>query len=204
MQRPTLRRLFAMMALIGLVSGCAEIRGERQTQGIPSEPEAAEIIETSAGEPSATLVSTIADDDSLFAFTGTELYGRSGIDGLELVAEMPLIMTFVVPSCSVCVLEGPEIAASAAANPDITYVVVHSAGSVEDYEAYVGATGLYFENIVHLDDSRGALWRRFGITQQPTTFLVGADGDISRSIGALELDGLEKASAIVMGEQLTS
>lgn len=204
MKRPRINRLFAALGLIALLSGCAEIRGERQTQGIPTETTAVDIVDEADEESSATLISTVADDDSLFAFTGIELYGRSGVDGVELVQEVPMIMTFVVPSCSVCVLEGPEIAASAAANPDITYVVVHSAGSIEDYEAYVGATGLYFENIVHLDDSRGALWRRFGIAQQPTTFLVGSDGNITRSIGALELDGLEKASAIVTGEQLSS
>jgi len=139
MKHPMIFQLAVALGLIALLSGCAEIRGERQTQGIPSETSAVDRVLVVDSEPSATLVSTVGDDDSLFAFTGIELYGRSGVDGLELVDQAPMIMTFVVPSCSVCVLEGPEIAASAAANPDITYVVVHSAGSVEDYEAYVGA-----------------------------------------------------------------
>lgn len=196
MKRPTLIRVLAMLALVAVMSSCAQVRGDRQTQGVPTEPAPVALAEVDEG-PQGQLVSTVSEEDAVFDFTSIELYGRSAVEGMELVQNVPMIMTFVVPSCSVCVLEGPEIAASAQSNPDITYVIVHGAGSVPDYEAYNGATGLYFENIVHLDDSSGALWRRFGVTQQPTTLLVGADGSISQSIGALELDGLKKAVEIV-------
>ena len=100
-------------------------------------------------------------------------------------------MTFVVPQCPVCISEAPKLANSAADNSEITYVIVHSGGTADDYRAFTTSSGLDLQNVLHLDDSAGLLWARFGVVQQPTNIFINSSGEVSQSLGALSAEDLE-------------
>ena len=188
--------LIALVLLMFVATSCGAVRGERVESGLPSNNDSTAQAELFAepGLSDATYVDQV-EGNGAFAFTAFELATGEPLFGGDLVREGQVVMTFVVPSCPVCTVEGPEIARSASENPDVTYVVVHSGGTTEDYEQYVEASGLTFDNIVHLDDSPGVLWNRFGIVQQPSNILVDADGGVTQSFGALGEIGLRTVVA---------
>ena len=187
--------LIALVILMLVATSCGAVRGERVESGMSpqgvDDSRIEAVISTQRSATDATLVDQV-EGNGAFAFTAFELSTRDPLFGADLVRHGQVIVTFVVPSCPICVAEGPEIARSAAENPDVTYVIVHSGGTVEDYERYVETSGLTLDNVVHLDDSPGLLWSRFGIVQQPSNILVDADGAVTQSLGALGEAGLQR------------
>ena len=184
--------LIALLLLVLISTSCGAVRGERVELGVSpqSDSRVETEVPTQPGLVDATYVDQV-EGNGAFAFTAFELSTRNPLFGSDLVRNGQVVVTFVVPSCPICIAEGPEIARSAAENPDITYLVVHSGGTVEDYQQYVETSGLTFDNVVHLDDSPGVLWARFGIVQQPSNIFVDADGGVSQSLGALGEGGLQ-------------
>ena len=187
--------LIALLILMLVATGCGAVRGERVESGTaPQGVDDSRIEAAISAQPSAastTLVDQV-EGNGAFAFTAFELATGDPLFGADLVRHGRVVVTFVVPSCPICVAEGPELARSAAANLDVTYVVVHSGGTVEDYERYIESSGLLLDNVVHLDDSPGLLWLRFGIVQQPSNIFIDGDGGVSQSFGALGESGLER------------
>ena len=182
--------LIALVLLLFVATSCGAVRGERVESGMsPSDVATENSISAQRGLVDATYVDQV-EGNGAFAFTAFEMSTRDPLFGADLVRDGQVVVTFVVPSCPVCIEEGPQLARSAAENPDVTFVVVHSGGSVEDYKAYVDSSGLTLDNVVHLDDSPGVLWARFGIVQQPSNILVDAEGGVSQSLGALGETGL--------------
>lgn len=190
--------LIALLILMLVATGCGAVRGERVESGTAPQGvddlriEAA--ISTQPSAASTTLVDQV-EGNGAFAFTAFELATGDPLFGADLVRHGRVVVTFVVPSCPICVREGPELARSASENPDVTYVVVHSGGTLEDYEVYVQSSGLTLDNVVHIDDSPGLLWSRFGIVQQPSNIVVNADGAVTQSLGALGEAGLVQVVA---------
>ncbi len=205
MSSASLRQAVAgLIATALLLTSCGEIRGERIVSGAATSGDATdELVDdadrraTDPATPGAVEVDTVSGNDA-FAFASTELSTGSAVLGLDLVEDGPVVMTFLVPQCPVCIVAGPDLAASAAANPDITYIFVHSGGSASSYEDYIERSGLdghRLENVVHLDDSPGMLWARFGVIQQPTNVLIDADGTVGQALGALSPADLEEVTA---------
>ena len=190
--------LIALLILMLVATGCGAVRGERVESGTARQGVDDSRIEAAiSAQPSAastTLVDQV-EGNGAFAFTAFELATGDPLFGADLVRHGRVVVTFVVPSCPICVREGPELARSASENPDVTYVVVHSGGTLEDYEVYVQSSGLTLDNVVHIDDSPGLLWSRFGIVQQPSNIVVNADGAVTQSLGALGEAGLVQVVA---------
>ena len=187
--------MVALLLLVLVASSCGAVRGERVESAISTQGEPTHVVETDLLADGGTSNGTLVDEvegNGAFTFTAVELSSRDPLLGEDLVRNGQVIVTFVVPSCPICVAEGPELARSAAANLDVTYVVVHSGGTVEDYERYIESSGLLLDNVVHLDDSPGLLWLRFGIVQQPSNIFIDGDGGVSQSFGALGESGLER------------
>lgn len=191
-----IKTIATTLVLIVVLTGCAQVRGERELTGVTTQQNTPTQDAITQDATAQTPVVGSVSEAPVFDFTATELFGQSQIDGTQL-SDGPTILTFVVPDCVVCVSESQEIANSAFDNPDITYVVVHTAGATDKYEAFADNAGLYLENILHIDDTDGYLWNRFGVTQQPTTILVADTGKLSQSVGALELQGYENAIELV-------
>ena len=190
--------LIALLILMLVATGCGAVRGERVESGTaPQGVDDSRIEAAISAQPSAastTLVDQV-EGNGAFAFTAFELATGDPLFGADLVRHGRVVVTFVVPSCPICVREGPELARSASENPDVTYVVVHSGGTLEDYEVYVQSSGLTLDNVVHIDDSPSLLWSRFGNVHQPSNIVVNADGAVTQSLGALGEAGLVQVVA---------
>lgn len=160
------------------------------------------------GSESAPAALAYADEDRItvpstdpaiepFVFFANELGTGEEIDGLDLYRGRPTLITFSVPSCPVCIAEAPMIAGAAEKYPDITFVLVHSQGSLSDYNGFVDTAGLDQDNVIHLVDQDLSLWRRFGVIQQPTSVLINAEGKVSATRGALASEGLDIVAALL-------
>ncbi len=142
----------------------------------------------------------VDDQSELFAFAAPELYSGIMVSGRELYDDAPIIMSFVVPGCPVCVTEGPKLAAAAIDTPDVNFVVVHSFGEYDEFVGYINSAELATENITHLVDVDGTLWNRFGVASQPSSILVDQGGLVTSFSGALGDDGLLRAISTVTAE----
>lgn len=206
MRTPTrkAKTLIAMATLAGtaLVTGCGEnLYAAEGEQGIVDRQELAQALapptspsETPAPEPIA--VPTDEAFPEAFDFSATDLSGTS-VSGDAIFADKPAIVAFVTPWCPVCRTEGGELADIAARSDDVDIIVVHSAGSTEEFKSYRDELALTGENVSHINDADGELWRRFGVVSQPTYLLIDSDGLLRQSVGGLEQHGLERAVALV-------
>lgn len=194
MRRGVLATVLAVGML--LATGCTGARGELLESGV---------------EPGSTEVELLfADDDGdgaetdadLFGFTAPDLTSGYPVVGAELYENAPTIVTFVVPSCPVCVTEAPKLSAAAEAHPEVNFLFVHSFGEVSEFVEYADGYELSHENTVHVVDIDGILWERFGLVSQPSTVLVDHTGAVSSSVGALGDDGLLRAISTVTGEEM--
>lgn len=187
----TLRRLVVLSVCCVLMSSCGAVRGERVVSGVSTQDAQSVEVTPVRQATGNTIEANSVSESGVFSFVSANLNGDDPISGVELVRDGPVIMTFVVPHCPVCVSEAPRLAQSAVENPNITYVMVHSGGTADDYRSFNEASGLVVANVVHVDDSAGRLWARFGVIQQPTNVFVDSDGNLSQSLGALSSEDLE-------------
>lgn len=216
-----MKKLVTVFAAIVLLSSCASIRGERIETGFGapstqlSEPSPYPDLEADAEPYSPTIAALpvaadpvsapVAIGDSAeraamaFDFTTQELYSGGAVDGAELLGQGAVIVTFVQPGCDISVDQGPSIAEAAQMYSEVIFVIIHSGGSGDQYISFAEGNNLVHENIVHLQDDRGALSQRFGIDAYPSTLLVDLDGRASTVTGAMSEDGLDQALDIVLG-----
>lgn len=202
------RPLIATVTLVALATtACGSLRGERTTVDLPpadlnyvDEGGAAGDDQTMAGEvpviADRPAIAVSADDATAtpFDFVATGLETGEEVLGRDLYERGLVLMEFSVPSCPVCHTEAPKLLDAARANPDITYVIVHSDDSETEIRNFVDQHRLRADNIIHLLDLDRSLWIRFGVSVQPYYVLVGADGTLSSSTGALGDHGLERAA----------
>lgn len=189
--------LVAGVALFG-AAACSTVRGEPELRGWVTTTTVADDGGSEAGPAPTVEVAPGDVAPAAFAFAATDLDGAP-IAGTELYARRPLVMSFVVPTCPVCVTEASELAAAARRRPDVGFVIVHSGGDAESYRGWIDAADVDGTNVVHVVDDELALWHRFGVTAQPSTVLVAADGTLRTVVGALGESGLDRAAGVVTG-----
>ena len=114
-------------------------------------------------------------------------------DAKERLAGKPAVLWFWAPWCTVCRAEAPDVAAVAKEfEGRVTFVGVAGRGPVGDMRRFVSDTGTGgFEHVV---DADGGLWSRFGVVQQPTFVLVGADGKTERVRASLDAGEIRAAA----------
>lgn len=123
---------------------------------------------TAAAASSAQLV------PEMLQFTATTLDGTT-FDATSLAGK-PAVLWFWAPWCPNCRAEAPQVAAAAAAHPDVTFIGVAAQDELPAMQAFVADYGVGgFQQLADLDAS---IWRRFGVTIQPAYAFVGADGSI--------------------------
>ncbi len=193
-----------LLALVLLGTGCAGVRGELVESGMADEETDIDPtdIEPEMNEDGAIQIGDLALETP-FGFTAPELFSGRSVSGAELYANAPMIMTFMSPTCAVCVNEAPELAAAAERNPDITYLVVHGGADTDSYRDFADERGLYQENVIHVEDTAGIIWERFSVISTPTTLMVDLEGRVTKSTGALEIQGQQRAADIVLGQTTT-
>ena len=140
---------------------------------------------SSAGDRSASPVPPILAFDAKTLdgqpFSGASLAGR------------PAVLWFWAPWCPTCAGQADSVAEAARRHgAAVTILGVAGLGATAAMHKFVSDTKV--GTITHLDDSAGAVWRRFKITQQSLYVLLDREGKIVHS-GWLDSEDLAQRVA---------
>jgi thiol-disulfide isomerase/thioredoxin len=109
------------------------------------------------------------------------------VDGQEFKGESvlgkPTVFWFWAPWCPTCQREAPMVGELADTHRDVTFVGVAALDQLPAMQRFVEKYPV--SGFSHLADTDGAVWARFGITQQPAYAFVSADGNIDVVTGSL-------------------
>ncbi|MDI3313143.1 MAG: protein disulfide oxidoreductase [Mycobacterium sp.] len=106
-------------------------------------------------------------------FTAKTVEGQE-FSGASLLGK-PAVLWFWAPWCSTCQSEAPMLGRVAQAHPTVTFVGVASASQLPAMQEFVKKYPLKF---VQLADTSGAVWAKFGVTEQPAFAFLNRDGRI--------------------------
>jgi thiol-disulfide isomerase/thioredoxin len=178
-----------------LLTGCAAdgdpptaddvATADPDTTGAPSaSPDAAE---PDAAEPEHA--------DSELTFTATT------VDGADFAAAdlagRPTVLWFWAPWCPTCVSQSPQVLDLAEEHGDAVNVVgvagLDEPGAMAEFIEMTGT-----DELTHLNDEEGAVWRQFGITAQSTFAVLDENGVVTYT-GHLEPDELAGRVAELAG-----
>jgi thiol-disulfide isomerase/thioredoxin len=114
----------------------------------------------------------------------------------ESLAGEPALLWFWAPWCPTCRSQIPQVEGIAEQYDGRLAVVgvgsLDSADAIADFAAEVSG-------VTHLEDSEGALYRKFGIAEQSSFVLLGEDGEVAYRVGYGGSDDLEAEVADVVG-----
>ncbi len=106
-------------------------------------------------------------------FTGTTVAGEA-FEGASL-AGRPTLLWFWAPWCPTCRGQIPQVEGLAAEHAGELNVIgvgsLDSAAAIEGFARDV-------DDVVHLEDVDGELWKRFGVTEQSSFVLLDAGGTV--------------------------
>lgn len=129
-------------------------------------------------------------EDQLLSFSGATLAGAD-LDARTLEGK-PAVFWFWAPWCSICRAEAPGVERVAERFGDrARFVGVPGLGKVPAMERFVDDTGT--TALTHVVDRDGSLWKRFGITSQPSFVFVSADGGVTAVHGGMKESELTTA-----------
>jgi thiol-disulfide isomerase/thioredoxin len=122
----------------------------------------------SPAAPKSTAAGTLA-------FTGTTLDGAA-FDAATLAGK-PAILWFWAPWCATCASEAQSINDLKDEYGD-RLAIAGIAGMGDNRAMHQFVSDLEVTKVPNLDDQKGVLWKRFGITEQSTYILVDKAGRI--------------------------
>lgn len=131
----------------------------------------------SAAPKTATAAPQAAPGESVPAqlqFTAKTLDGKD-FAGSSLLGK-PAVLWFWAPWCPTCQREAPMMGRLAHAHPAVVFVGVASASQPPAMQKFVEKYPV--KSFVHLADTSGAVWAKFGVTNQPAFAFVNPDGHI--------------------------
>ncbi|WP_030543782.1 redoxin domain-containing protein [Streptomyces albus] len=157
----------------GTGSGASGDPGKAGTTG-GSAPEAGSGDDTGAdGGEQGGDAEGVAKVPDAFRFTGETLDGQK-FDGAELAGK-PTVLWFWAPWCPKCKAQGPETAKVAQEFEEKAHVVgVAGLDKPAAMKEFVGSAKV--GGFPQLNDEPGALWRKFGITEQSTYVVLDKTG----------------------------
>ncbi len=134
---------------------------------------------TTLNSSSSALAST-KQNQKLLTFSATT------VDGLKYtsaqVLKKPTVIWFWTPWCAICRNESTDVAKlSVKYAGKVNFLGIGSNGSNAEMKEFVALQPT--SRIIHLDDSTGKLWTRFGVVIQPTIVFVDKNGKIQTHIG---------------------
>ncbi|SER19162.1 Thiol-disulfide isomerase or thioredoxin [Lentzea xinjiangensis] len=115
-----------------------------------------------------------------FQFTAKTLEGAE-FRGDKLVGH-PAVLWFWTPWCPSCNAEAAKVAKTAERHDRVQFVGVAAQDQLDAMKKFVSDHGM--TGFPHLADLDGAVWKRFGVTAQPTLAFVGSDGSVELLVGA--------------------
>lgn len=134
-----------------------------------------------------------ADVPAQLQFTAKTIDGQD-FSG-ESVLGKPAVFWFWAPWCPTCQREAPMVGQLAETHPDVTFVGVAALDQLPAMQQFVATYPV--KGFSHLADTDGAVWTKFGITQQPAYAFVSADGNVDVVKGSLsEPELTERVTAL--------
>lgn len=149
-----------------------------------------------SADTSASDSAGVQSGSKALSFTASTLTGTR-LD-VSTLAGSPVVLWFWAPWCTICRAEAPDVAKVAAdLDGRVRFLGVPGIGREPDMRAFVEDTGT--GGFVHVVDSDGSLWQRFGVISQPAFAFVASDGSVQVFAGALGGDALrERAESLVV------
>lgn len=158
--------------------------------------------DASSGSVGASADTSASDSGGVQSGSAALSFTASTLTGTKLdvstLAGSPVVLWFWAPWCTICRAEAPDVAKVAAdLDGRVRFLGVPGIGAEKDMRAFVEDTGT--GGFVHVVDSDGSLWQRFGVIAQPAFAFVAADGSVQVFAGALGGDALrERAESLVV------
>ncbi len=184
--------------LVAALAGCADGVGPTTStsSGVRTPADAA------GGAGSSTGAQPTGDDDTgrsvpeLLDFVAQDTQGQQ-VRGADLAGQ-DVVLWFWAPWCTVCARAADEVSSVAGARDDVRFVGVGGLSSdASALDRFV--TQNEVGDLVHLADVDGALYTRFGISQQHSFVVLHADGQVE-TVAAYGSDlGLEELVADEFG-----
>jgi thiol-disulfide isomerase/thioredoxin len=174
-----IRRLpaFVVVVAVGALAACggSDDPGASTTPAPTTSPPAASPTTPSPTTTAPTTPPSAAVPEVL-DFTAQTVAGTP-FNGADLAGK-PAIVWFWAPWCPVCKAGASDVAAAATElGDDVTVVGVGGlSGSEDDMTAFVEDTDT--QQFSHIVDTDGAVFTRFGVTQQDTFAFISADGTV--------------------------
>jgi thiol-disulfide isomerase/thioredoxin len=132
-------------------------------------PPAAQAAPTTSGAASTVSV------PATLVFTGTTVDGKP-FDAARL-AGRPVVLWFWAPWCGTCAGQAASVAeARARYEGKVSVVGVAGLGDLKAMQRFVA--DLDVAAVPHVNDQAGAVWRKFGITQQSVYVFLDAGGSV--------------------------
>jgi thiol-disulfide isomerase/thioredoxin len=165
------RSLLALLAAIAIfIAACgSDTKPEPSAPPAATSPAATSPATTDTNVP-AQLQFTVKTIDG-HEFKGESLFGR------------PAVLWFWAPWCPTCQREAPMVGRIADGNSDVTFVGVAALDEVPAMQNFVNTYPV--KGFRHLADTDGAVWAKFGVTQQPAYAFVSADGAVDVVTGSV-------------------
>lgn len=122
-------------------------------------------------------------------FTATTVAGTQ-FSSKILLQKKPSVLWFWAPWCAICQNESAGIVAAAEKYKNkVNFIGVGALGNTAELQEFVDKTGT--SAITNIDDSSGAVWKRFGVVIQPTLIFVDKRGRITTKMGPSDTTFLE-------------
>ncbi|MFS8099650.1 redoxin domain-containing protein [Lentzea alba] len=129
-----------------------------------------------------------------FQFTAKTLEGAE-FRG-EMLAGKPAVLWFWTPWCPSCNAEAEKVEEIAKRHNKIQFVGVAAEDELDAMKKFVADHKMTV--FPHLADLDGAVWKRFGVTAQPTFAFVRSDGSVELLTGAPTEEQLDqRVSALI-------
>ena len=179
-------RVAALLAAGALVlTACSPAGTDASSGSSGASPDA------SASDSGGVQSGSVALSFTASTLTGTKL-------DVSTLAGSPVVLWFWAPWCTICRAEAPDVAKVAAdLDGQVRFLGVPGIGAEKDMRAFVQDTGT--GGFVHVVDSDGSLWQRFGVIAQPAFAFVAPDGSVQVFAGALGANALrERAESLVV------
>lgn len=150
---------------------------------------ASSLLLTAIATPAA-LGATKKSNVKKLTFSATTVSGTA-FNSKVLLRNKPSVLWFWAPWCAICQNESAAmVAASQKYKKRINFIGVGALGNKAEMQEFIDKTGTsVFTNI---DDSSGAVWKRFGVIIQPTIVFVDRKGKITTKVGPSTASSLEK------------